>query len=139
MKKNFLHSILLFLVFWLLIALVSCNPAGKYEKQEKEAISNYITNHPLDTFKLETSGLYYRQVLLGTGVSPAIGDTAYVYYTGYFLDLSQFDSNVGGKMFKFPVGQGVVLQGFDEGIYYMKQGGKAQFLIPSSLGYGAGK
>jgi len=137
MKKNFSHSILLLLAFWLLIALVSCNPAAKYEKQEKEAISNYINEHPLDTFKLEASGLYYRQVSLGTGASPAIGDTAYIYYTGRFLDLSEFDTNVGGKMFKFPVGQGVVLQGFDEGVYYMKQGGKAQFLIPSSLGYGS--
>ena len=137
MKKNFFHSILLFLVFWLFISLVSCDPASKYEKQEKEAISNYLNNHPLDTFTLEKSGLYYRQVLLGTGASLAIGDTACIYYTGRFLDLSSFDTNVGGKMFKFAVGKGDVLQGFDEGTYYMKQGGKAQLLIPSSLAYGS--
>ena len=137
MKKNFSHFIQLLLAFWLLIALVSCDPASKYEKQEKEAISNYINTHPLDTFKLEESGLYYRQVLLGTGASLAIGDTACIYYTGKFLDLSEFDTNVGGKMFKFAVGKGDVLQGFDEGTYYMKQGGKAQLLIPSSLAYGS--
>ena len=53
MKKNYFHSILLFLVFWLIIALVSCDPASKYEKQEKDAISNYLNDHPTDTFTLE--------------------------------------------------------------------------------------
>ena len=106
-------------------------------QKKKEAISNYLNTHATDTFTLEKSGLYYRQVLLGTGASLAIGDTACIYYTGRFLDLSSFDTNVGGKMFKFAVGKGDVLQGFDEGTYYMKQGGKAQLLIPSSLAYGS--
>lgn len=137
MKKNFFYSILVFLTFWLLIALVSCDPSSKYEKQEKEAISNYLNTHPLDTFTLEKSGLYYRDELLGTGPSPAVGDTACVYYSGKFLDLTPFDTNIGSKLYKFAVGKGDVLQGFDEGTYYMKQGGKAQFIVPSSLAYGS--
>lgn len=137
MKKNFSHSILMFLTFGLLIAFVSCDPSSKYEKQEKEAILNYVNSHPLDTFTVEKSGLYYRQVLLGTGPSLAIGDTAYVYYSGTFLDLTPFDTNIGSKMYKFAVGKGDVLPGFDEGTYYMKQGGKSQFIVPSNLAYGS--
>ena len=37
---------------------------------------------------------------------------------------------------KFPLGQGQVIQGWDEGIALLKKGGKAQFIIPSSIGYG---
>ena len=58
-------------------------------------------------------------------------DTAYVVYTGKFLDGTVFDSNVGKASLIFPVDEGVLIQGFDEGITYMNQGGKAQFLIPS--------
>jgi len=137
MNKKYFHSILLCLAIGIVIALVSCNPASKYEKAEKESISNYINNHLTDTFTLESSGLYYHQVLLGTGPAPVAHDTAYVVYTGKFLDGTVFDTNVGKTNLIFPVAEGVLIQGFDEGITYMKQGGKAQFLIPSSLAYGS--
>lgn len=134
-KKNF-NSIVFLVVASIVVALVSCNPASKYQKAEKESISNYLNNHLADTFSLEPSGLYYHQVLLGTGPAPATHDTAKVIYTGKFLDGTVFDSNVGKATLDFPVNEGVLIQGFDEGITYMKQGGKAQFLIPSSLAYG---
>jgi len=136
MNKKYFHSILLCFVVGTVIALVSCNPAAKYEKAEKESISNYLNNHPTDTFTLESSGLYYRQVLLGTGPAPAANDSAYVVYTGKFLDGTVFGTNVGNTLLDFLVDGGVLLQGFEEGVKYMNQGGKAQFLIPSSLGYG---
>lgn len=136
MNKKSFHSILLCFAVGIVIALVSCNPASKYEKAEKESISNYINNHLTDTFTLESSGLYYHQVLLGTGPAPVTHDTAYVVYTGKFLDGTVFDSNVGKASLIFPVDEGVLIQGFDEGITYMNQGGKAQFLIPSKLAYG---
>ena len=136
MNKKYFHSILLCFAVGIVIALVSCNPASKYEKAEKESISNYINNHLTDTFTLESSGLYYHQVLLGTGPTPVTHDTAYVVYTGKFLDGTVFDSNVGETSLIFPVDEGVLIQGFDEGITYMKQGGKAQFLLPSKLAYG---
>ncbi len=37
----------------------------------------------------------------------------------------------------FPVAEGYLIAGFDEGISYMKEGGKATFLLPSSLAYGS--
>lgn len=136
MIKKYYQSILLFLAAGLIISLVSCNPASKYQKAEKESISNYLNSHPTDTFKLETSGLYYHDVLIGTGPAPAAHDTAYVIYTGKFLDGTVFDTNVGKTALIFPVAEGVLIEGFDEGVTYMRQGGKAQFLVPSSLAYG---
>jgi FKBP-type peptidyl-prolyl cis-trans isomerase FkpA len=136
MNKKYVHSILLFLAVGLVIFLVSCNQSSKYRKEEKESIANYLNTHSTDTFTLEASGLYYRDVLLGTGPAPVEHDTATVIYTGKYLDGTVFDSNVGLDNLVFPVEEGAVIPGFLEGIYYMKQGGKAQFLIPSSLAYG---
>jgi peptidylprolyl isomerase len=137
MIKKYYKSILLFATAGLLISLVSCDPAKKYEKAEKESISNYLAANSADTFNLETSGLYYHDVLVGTGRTPIAHDTAYVIYTGRFLNGNTFDTNVGGANLVFPVAEGYLIAGFDEGVTYMKEGGKATFLIPSSLGYGS--
>ena len=71
-----------------------------------------------------------------TGPAPVTHDTAYVHYTGKFLNGSVFDTNAGGADLVFPVGEGVLVDGFDEGITYMREGGKALFFMPSKLAYG---
>jgi FKBP-type peptidyl-prolyl cis-trans isomerase len=136
MIKKYYQSILLFFAAIMLLSLGSCDPARKYEKAETEAIANYLSSNPADSFKLEPSGLYYMDVVIGTGRIPAVGDTAHVVYTGKFLNGNVFDTNAGGADLVFPVGEGFLIAGFDEGVTYMKEGGKATFLIPSKLGYG---
>ena len=135
-KKHYL-PILLFFAAVLFLSLGSCDPARKYEKAEAEAISNYLSSHSTDTFKLETCGLYYRDVVVGTGRTPATGDTAHVVYTGKFMDGTSFDTNIGGADLIFEVNEGELISGFDEAITYMKEGGSAEFLIPSKLAYGS--
>ena len=74
---------------------------------------------------------------LEQGCTPVAHDTAYIFYTGKFLNGNIFDSNVGTKdTLVFPVGENYMIQGYDEAITYMKEGGKALILIPSSLAYG---
>jgi FKBP-type peptidyl-prolyl cis-trans isomerase FkpA len=136
MIKKHYQSILLFLAAIALISLGSCDPAKKYEKAETEAIANYLSTNSADTFKLETSGLYYRDVLVGTGRTPVINDTAHIVYTGKFLNGNVFDSNAGGADLIMVVGAGTYIAGLEEGITYMKEGGKATLLIPSKLAYG---
>jgi FKBP-type peptidyl-prolyl cis-trans isomerase len=134
MINKFSKSILLFLS---VAILVSCDPAKKYEKQEKDAINKYLSSNPDIAFDLKPSGLYYFDVVVGDGRQPVMHDTVSVIYTGKFLDGTVFDSNVGSTKLVFPAGEGLTIAGFDEGITYMKQGGKATFLVPSSLAYGA--
>lgn len=74
----------------------------------------------------------------GSGEEAKAGDTVEVHYTGTLLDGSKFDSSVDrGQPFSFPLGAGMVIQGWDQGIVGMKVGEKVKLTIPAELGYGA--
>ena len=88
------------------------------------------------------SGLYYIVDKDGTGEQVKAGQTISVNYTGKTLDVQTFDSNIDPKFshtdpLKFPVGQGQVIPGWDEGMMLLKKGSKARLFIPSPLAYGA--
>jgi FKBP-type peptidyl-prolyl cis-trans isomerase FkpA len=60
-----------------------------------------------------------------------------VHYTGWLTDGKKFDSSVDrGHPFRFTLGVGQVIRGWDEGVAGMKVGGKRQLHIPPQLGYG---
>ena len=119
-----------------ILLLTSCDPTKNLQKQEDEQIAAYLSQNTNLSFIKQPSGFYYLEVVAGTGISPVVGDTAYVNYTGKFLDGSIFDTNAtAGKPLACIVGRDIV--GFDEGLLKMKVGGKSTFLIPSSLGYGS--
>ncbi|KAK9944699.1 hypothetical protein M0R45_010255 [Rubus argutus] len=70
--------------------------------------------------------------------TPKSGDEVEVHYTGTLLDGTQFDSSRDrGTPFKFTLGQGQVIKGWDEGIKTMKKGEDALFTIPPEMAYGA--
>ena len=83
------------------------------------------------------SGLYYRDITVGTGTTLAAGKQVGVYYSGNFVNGSQFDARTSGTPLTFTLGAGAVIRGWDEGLVGMKVGGKRQLIIPPSLGYGA--
>src|SRR4030042_4838113 len=103
-KMNYLVKSVLFTGL-IIIFLSYCNLTKKYEEKEAEEIQNFLAQHPDLDFELKESGLYYLDVTLGTGDQPVIHDTAFVYYTGYYLNGTEFDSNVGDDLFSFPVGE----------------------------------
>jgi len=120
----------------IMMVAVSCDLSKKYEKEEKQQIQQYLDNHPDLTFVLKPSGLYYLDVVVGTGPLAVTHDTAYVLYTGKYLDGTVFGTNIGVDTLIYPVNEGNLLPGFEEGVTYMHEGGKATLLIPSYLGYG---
>jgi FKBP-type peptidyl-prolyl cis-trans isomerase len=98
-------------------------------------MKKYISDNKI-TVKPTESGLYYIQKLAGKGKQAENGKLVTVHYTGKFLDGNVFDSSIGREPFQLILGAGQVIPGWDEGIAKMKEGGKAQLLIPSALGYG---
>ncbi len=85
-----------------------------------------------------SSGLQYIEVAPGSGPAPKPGDVVSVHYTGMLTDGTVFDSSrQRNQPFQFPLGQGQVIPGWDEGIALMREGGQARLIIPPDLGYGA--
>jgi FKBP-type peptidyl-prolyl cis-trans isomerase FkpA len=73
----------------------------------------------------------------GTGPMPKAGDTVTVHYTGRLPDGTKFDSSVDrDEPFSFVLGQGQVIQGWDEGVATLKVGDKARLTIPPEKAYG---
>jgi peptidylprolyl isomerase len=87
------------------------------------------------------SGLKIADTKVGTGAIPRAGQTCVMHYTGWLYQNgkkgAKFDSSVDrGTPFEFPLGQGKVIRGWDEGVATMKVGGKRTLIIPPDLGYG---
>ena len=79
-------------------------------------------------------------VVTGTGAVAKTGDKVTVQYVGQlFADGKQFDTSwqKGRTPFEFTIGQGQVIQGWDQGIPGMKVGGRRILVIPADLAYGA--
>ncbi|WP_026713117.1 peptidylprolyl isomerase [Flavobacterium daejeonense] len=89
-------------------------------------------------FQKTDSGLRYQFIQRGEGKKAENGKTVSVHYTGQLPDGKVFDSSYPRKKpIEFPLGQGNVIEGWDEGIALLHVGDKARFVIPAHLGYGS--
>ncbi len=80
----------------------------------------------------------YEDVVAGDGAVAEIGQSVTVHYTGWLAEGSKFDSSLDrNQPFKFVLGKGQVIRGWDEGVQGMKVGGKRRLTLSSQLGYGA--
>jgi len=137
MKRGIIRIGFLAFAGIILFAVTSCNFNKKYQQEEEQKIQNYLTSHSTLPYLKKESGLYYMDDTVGTGVQPAINDSVYVMYTGYYITEEKFATNIGTKdTLKFIAGIGQMISGFDEAIMYMKAGGKAKVVVPSYLAYG---
>jgi peptidylprolyl isomerase len=85
----------------------------------------------------EASGLQYADLVEGTGASPEVGQTVQVHYVGTLEDGTKFDSSRDrNRPFKFKLGVGQVIKGWDQGVASMKVGGRRKLIIPAELAYG---
>jgi len=90
------------------------------------------------------SSLQSVEIKPGTGDAVTAGKIAVVQYTGWLYEAAakdnkgkQFDSSrTLGKPFRFPVGTGQVIKGWDQGVVGMKVGESRRLIIPADLAYG---
>ena len=88
------------------------------------------------------SGLQFEDLVVGTGPEARPGRNVVVHYTGWLYENgaqgAKFDSSKDrGEPFIFPLGAGMVIKGWDEGVQGMREGGRRMLVIPAALGYGA--
>ncbi|TNF98851.1 MAG: FKBP-type peptidyl-prolyl cis-trans isomerase [Gammaproteobacteria bacterium] len=121
--RFFSHALLV--PFLLFTSLVSADLGKEFlEANEKK-----------DGVIATASGLQYRVIKAGNGVSPAATDMVKVHYHGTLIDGTVFDSSVDrGEPIDFALNQ--VIAGWTEGLQLMKEGGKSVLYIPSELAYG---
>lgn len=84
--------------------------------------------------KVTATGLQYKVLKAGTGKQPGPTSKVTVHYTGKLINGKTFDSSEGGDPVSFPLNR--VIPGWTEGLQLMKEGEKAELVIPSDLGYG---
>ena len=122
----------LIVVAMLALAFAGCS------KRVEEPSSDYkpaqAAPQPPPPTKLETV-----DETVGKGPEAKTGDTVHVQYTGTLMNGTKFDSSYdhGGEPFKFTLGKGEVIKGWDQGVVGMRVGGKRKLRIPPDLGYGA--
>ena len=104
-----------------------------------------VTVAPVEPASASITSLIKDDVKVGTGAEAKTGQTVSVHYTGWLYDANaadkhgkQFDSSrTRGTPFKFPLGAGRVIKGWDQGVAGMKVGGQRTLTIPAEMGYGA--
>ena len=102
---------------------------------DAEIINKYVAEKKLNG-KLINGGIYAVVSDSGKGErNPTVKDTVVVEYHGYFLNGNIFDETKPGKTITFPLSN--LVEGWKIGIPLLKKGGKATFVLPSSLAYGA--
>jgi FKBP-type peptidyl-prolyl cis-trans isomerase FkpA len=82
--------------------------------------------------------LIIEDLAVGEGAEAEKNSIVTVNYTGSLTDGTKFDSslNPGRTPFRFTIGAGQVISGWDEGVPGMKVGGKRKLTIPPNMGYG---
>lgn len=82
--------------------------------------------------------LIIEDLVVGTGTEATAGTTVVVDYVGVAQSTGEeFDASWNrGERFEFPLGAGMVIAGWDQGVQGMKVGGQRRLVIPSHLGYG---
>jgi len=117
------------LLMALILSLAILSACSSTKEAAKDENSKVITT---------ASGLQYEEIEVGTGSMPQKGQTCVVHYHGTLLDGTVFDSSKErGQPFEFPIGEGRVIKGWDEGVMSMRIGGKRKLIIPADLAYGA--
>lgn len=133
MKVKNMKWLLLSLIIMVGLLVAACGPASNSGSQEESSEESAASSSSIVT----DSGLEYIEIEEGSGPQAQPGDLVRVHYTGTLEDGTEFDSSIErGEPFPFTLGQGEVIPGWDEGIALMKEGGKAQLIIPPELAYG---
>jgi FKBP-type peptidyl-prolyl cis-trans isomerase FklB len=115
---------------------------AKQEKSQQESILNrkkgaeFLAENKKKEGVIElASGLQYKVIKEGTGISPVDTSMVEVDYTGKLIDGTVFDSSKDrGQPAEFAVNG--VIPGWTEGLKLMKQGAVYMFYIPADLAYG---
>jgi len=113
-------------------------PEAKKEKEQPKPKEQAKQQPDAGGERSLSGGVKVVDVLPGKGEEAKPGKRVSVYYTGRLQSNNKtFDSLLKGKPFKFSLGGGEVIKGWDVGVAGMKVGGKRRITCPPHVGYGS--
>lgn len=115
---------------------VAATKEASLKKNDKALLAKYLKDHNI-TDTASASGVYYIESKKGTGKRIAPVTYLRVHFIGKYLDGTVFDGTQIASWMPptyFAIGRVPMLPGFEEGIEQMNVGGKATFIVPSSMG-----
>ncbi len=105
-------------------------PLSNLDDNKLEATSTATATTVVDELLIE-------DLIDGTGEEAVNGKLVTVHYTGTLTNGKKFDSSLDrNEPFQFTLGEGRVIQGWEQGLIGMKVDGKRKLTIPASLAYG---
>nr|XP_034173321.1 46 kDa FK506-binding nuclear protein-like [Osmia lignaria] len=107
------------------------------QKKNKELQSSEQNVQSDQKKRVVEGGVQIEELKIGNGIPAKSGRFVSVYYVGRLKNGKKFDSTTQGEGFKFRLGKGEVIKGWDAGIIGMKVGGKRRITIPPAMAYGA--
>jgi len=116
---------------WFITFNTALKGSERYKDLVREVVSSFKILSEKEDPKLQAIILEQ-----GEGQEAKEGDQLSVYYVGELEDGTQFDAKEEGEPFKFTLGAGRVIRGWDQGLIGMKVGEKRKLVIPSELAYG---
>ncbi|XP_048334783.2 peptidyl-prolyl cis-trans isomerase FKBP53-like isoform X1 [Ziziphus jujuba] len=116
-------------------------PLSLIEEKNTPCVEMESKSTDVETSRVKTfpNGLVIEELEMGKpdGKVAVSGKKLSVYYVGKLMNGEVVDSNVGGSPYKFRLGKGRVIEGWDAGLEDMRVGEKRRLTIPPSIGFGS--
>ena len=112
----------------------STGPGGSSPADETYAASLGVN---IGAMTKLSNDLYIQDLVAGSGAVASTGHSLTVTYTGWLVNGTQFDSNVGKTPFSLTLGDPRLIAGWNQGLAGMHAGGTRRLVIGSALGYGS--
>ena len=104
-------------------------------EEEPARIEKFVKDHNVQVTPSET-GVYYLEITKGTGPIVDIGDMVSMHYNLYNIEDKLIETSYGAEPMQFIYGRGEMVPGIEEALEYMRVGGKATIIVPSTMGFG---
>lgn len=109
----------------------------KQKPLDDQKIKDFLAKNKINNAKRTDTGLYYVVKSAGNGAAVGQGDMVSVHYKGTLMENgTQFDASKPDQPLQYSAKLGQMIPGFDEGVAFLKEGGKADLYLPSHLAYG---
>jgi hypothetical protein len=134
--RKILIALVPVIAFFMYLNLSSCLDPDSLSKAERKMIDMYLESLGDTIYEKKASGIYYIELVPGTGIMPVEKDTVVIKGRGMYLDYSPI-SGEAPQTESYIIGSGEKIPGIDDGLRYMKEGGTSRILTPSypELGY----